>query len=567
MSVIGNGGMGSIKKQIFLSLGLFFSCSNLSAMCPQTVGPVLPGESIWQVTSRIGQATNVIESQICALSSPVTCVQFGQSDIGVGGIYTISAPGIYCLKQDVNFSVSPAITVNANNVTIDLQGYYIDGGSNGVSAIQLGVGTNLHSITIENGTIQNLALNGIDQGINLLTNITVSGIDFYNTTGAPVYFAQPQGVQGLLIENCNTFNGGLFQVMNAAGSLIFRAIQAEQYLAGSSGISVFSSVPSPLPSVLVEDCIFTCSAPGTSSANILIANAFNAVIRNCVLDGSYSSGFNLAEINNLVVSDCVVQNMFAGDGFSFAASFQHSNVTFERCVSQYNNGAGFHFETGATGLITSLSMSDCVANSNTSNGLWLDCRVGTGGIQNSNFTNCSTANNIDSGVLLSAFNGGTIYNSTFEGCAAQGNLGDGFAIVASTLIQNVVFKDCVSQANGLGAIIGNVEFPGNGFSIGNATIVNTLNRVICKNCTAQDNAHDGFSVVSTVTACKILDCCALGNTGTGIANLSGNARILGNMAFDNIAADITGVTDPTLIVSSSEIGAAAGATRWVNVVS
>ena len=38
LSIIGNGGMGSIKKHIFLLLGLFFSSSHLGAVSPQTVG-------------------------------------------------------------------------------------------------------------------------------------------------------------------------------------------------------------------------------------------------------------------------------------------------------------------------------------------------------------------------------------------------------------------------------------------------------------------------------------------------------------------------------------------------
>ena len=156
MSIIDNGRINSIKKQIFLVLSLFFSCSNLGAVaCPQTVGTTTPGEGLWNVLTRVGAATNVIESQICALTlgTDLACTfTFGQSNIGGGGIYTITVPGTYCLTEDVTFTFGPAITINASNVTVDLQGFYIDGGSNFVaSAIQLALSTgfpNLNSIII-----------------------------------------------------------------------------------------------------------------------------------------------------------------------------------------------------------------------------------------------------------------------------------------------------------------------------------------------------------------------------------------------------------------------------------
>ena len=111
MGVIDNGGIGSIKKQIFLVLGLFFLCSNLGAMCPQTVGATTSGEGLWNVLTRVGAATNVIESQLCRLSLGVmdlTCsFTFGQANIGGGGIYTISEPGTYCMAENVTFTAGP----------------------------------------------------------------------------------------------------------------------------------------------------------------------------------------------------------------------------------------------------------------------------------------------------------------------------------------------------------------------------------------------------------------------------------------------------------------------------
>jgi len=588
MRVMSNGEIGSIKKQIFLVLGLFFSYSNFSIVaCPQTVGVVTPGEAIWQVTSRIGQATNVIESQLCALNvgTGFECsFAFDQTDIGVGGIYTISAPGIYCLKENVTFSVGPAITINSSNVTVNLEGHYIDGGSNPLSAtIQLatGVGSNLNTIIIQNGTIQNIGDgtinngNGIIQGgtNSTLANVTIRDMTFFNiiddTLGSRAFSG---AVQGLLIENCSIFNGGVLYGFAAAGGAVVRNIRAEQYVNGRCGLSIIPGSGTPWQSVVVEDCIMTCSAPGVgSSANIVISSAFNAVVRNCVVDGSYSTGFSLSGINNLVVSDCIAQNSFGfGSGFQIVSpASAFSGVIIERCVAQYNSQDGFNVTQSIGSIFDYLNIIDCDADDNTHNGFLLDSVSGNG-CQNIIFKGCNAAANGLCGFLMLG-EGGSILDSVFEDCVAQGNSGDGFSLLntnAAFTIQNVVFNSCVSQRN-LGGTNGTTIWRGDGFGIGSASNnAGPIFDVVCQSCVAQDNIHDGFNLVATVTGCKILDCCAMHNTGTGIANVAGNTnRVLGNAAFNNGGADISGVSDLSLLVSSALAGALAGATRWVNAIS
>ncbi|SMH48236.1 right-handed parallel beta-helix repeat-containing protein [Mesorhizobium australicum] len=70
---------------------------------------------------------------------------------------TITAAGVYCLKQDLSTAITSgnAITINANNVTIDFNDFKLGGlaagpatGANGVFA------TNRKNITIRNATIR-----------------------------------------------------------------------------------------------------------------------------------------------------------------------------------------------------------------------------------------------------------------------------------------------------------------------------------------------------------------------------------------------------------------------------
>ena len=143
-------------------------------------------------------------------------------------------PGTYCLSEDVTFTFGPAITINASNVTLDLQGHYIDGGSNPVdAAIQLapGVGSNLYNITIQNGTIQNLGSTSFPYGIvqggtnSSLANVVIRDMDFYNIVGRwGLGYAFYAISQSILIENCATFNGGALWALTSRAVAVLSVI-------------------------------------------------------------------------------------------------------------------------------------------------------------------------------------------------------------------------------------------------------------------------------------------------------------------------------------------------------
>ena len=617
MSIIDNGGIGSIKKQIFLVLGLFFSCSYLGAMCPQTVGATVPGEALWNVLTRVGEATNVIESQLCTLmrmSTDLACsFTFGQSNIGSGGIYTISVPGTYCMTENVTFTFGPAITINANNVTLDLQGHYIDGGSNPVlSAIQLatGVGSTLHSITIQNGTIQNLSGSlprGIGQGgtNSSLVNIVVRDIDFFNIIGTTgIGYAFNATSQGILIENCTTFNGGaIWALMNAGSSAIIRNIRAEQYDHGFA--EILAEAPSGRgASVVIEDCIMTTSAPVGVSAFAYIEAAFtaNAVVRNCVVDGGTNLGFLLLNVENGVVSDCIAQNVDS-IGFSIAVANSFS-IVLERCVAQYNGQQGFRI--GAN-MLRSVNVTDCRANNNTSNGFSVESIASIDAIT---FKNCYAAQNDVCGFLLNNHNGGEILNAGFDGCVAQDNGGDGFNLdntpTALRTFANIFFNDCVSQGNSGGGIYLNSTYLGDGFGVNSSTnggrvVGSTVNNVVFNNCVAQQNGNDGFdfgaasnkvdtiscqhctaeqnalhgmNFSSTSTNCEVYKCLMANNGGNGINNLNplfgpSSANIfISNKSFKNAGVDYfqinNGVNGQPFFSSSNE-AFVQGASPWANM--
>jgi len=565
MSVIDNSGIGSIKKQIFLGLGLLFSCFNLGAMCPQTVGSISINEGIWNVLTRIGQATNVIESQLCALGTPssgggsdFTCTfTFGQADVGVGNIYTISAPGTYCMIENVAFSVGTAITVNSSDVTIDMQGHTLNGASGGGVGIRLG--NFISNVIIQNGTIENInAFPGAtairDTTIGLLpvpylVNITIKNINFNNNDfGITVDVAETTGIytDGLLIENCNFFGGINNDILVHSISTIVRGSLFQTAVRINEPIPVGGPVLGS-PQIVVEDCVI--SSTSTSQIGSLNAQADNVVIRNCILQGPAYQGIQVAG-SNVTISDCTVQDgdasnylnginltnntapgnpggaisaliercFVANNGTGFYINFAGFAVKLVDCVADNNAFDGFNIIGGSTNNNNALAIicEQCSAQSNGLNGFV--AQVGGSGenadFENVVFTDCQAARNGVCGFLVLNSEDGLFTSVAFDNCVAQVNSGDGFNLDnlsnGANSLNNISFNDCVSQGNTGGgsyttpyALASATTYIGNGFglnssiSAGRSVAVST---VAFTNCVAQNNANDGFDFGGTDTA-------------------------------------------------------------------
>lgn len=70
---------------------------------------------------------------------------------------TISAPGVYCLKSNRNTNIATgyAITIDANNVVLDLNGFRLNGSASGNGALTTGIfALNRRNVTVKNGTVE-----------------------------------------------------------------------------------------------------------------------------------------------------------------------------------------------------------------------------------------------------------------------------------------------------------------------------------------------------------------------------------------------------------------------------
>lgn len=79
---------------------------------------------------------------------------------------TLTNQGVYCLKKDLVTSIASgiAITVAANNITIDCNGFKIGGLAAGPATLATGVGTNAKRV---NAVLRGCSIRGFRVGVNL----------------------------------------------------------------------------------------------------------------------------------------------------------------------------------------------------------------------------------------------------------------------------------------------------------------------------------------------------------------------------------------------------------------
>jgi len=201
--------------------------------------------------------------------------------------YTITAPGNYVLGASLTYSLSgTAITVNAHNVTIDLNGHYLYNPTLANSAFAIR-SDNKGNITVKNGQIIGFYV----------------GVYLDNTTSGP-YNA------GHLVESVRLTNCGFGIFLTRGTTSVFQNNQISTTLAsGTEGIGFFSG-------------------GGTQvSGNVVSGYSTNS--------GISSNGGNYIDGNTL--SNC-------STGISMAASDKYrANTTFN-CTTAFNGGTALFAE-------------------------------------------------------------------------------------------------------------------------------------------------------------------------------------------------------------------------------
>jgi parallel beta-helix repeat protein len=247
---------------------------------------------------------------------------------------TISAPGSYYLTRNLTATADgTAITVSADNVTIDLNGFTLAGGGTGIRAgIQAPVAQK--GLCVRNGTLTGWTNSAIAATL-------VSGGVFEN-----LRFTGNSGIAAL-----RSGNNATVRACVATGHANSNAVIGTLALGSNSTISDCTVSANSNTGITIDNngTIVNCTASGNGFDGIE-AQA-NCSVLNCT--ASTNTGSGIVTQNNCTVTTCTAS---ANTGFAGIAAANQSAVT--HCTTSANSsGVGISVFDEST-------VADCTATAN-----------------------------------------------------------------------------------------------------------------------------------------------------------------------------------------------------------
>ncbi|MDE2235662.1 MAG: hypothetical protein KGL13_02865 [Gammaproteobacteria bacterium] len=236
---------------------------------------------------------------------------------------TITAQGIYCLthKLGTNMTSGAAITINANNVTIDLNGWKVDDGAAGNGTGAYGISSSYDNVTIKNGIVRGFYVGIYLAGSGDVVQDVLADTNYY----VSLWFNGP----GALAEHNQVVNSGN---SSSSGSSTWGIY------AGGDGTTISNTIVSGV------------TAEGGGTAYGIVNNGVGGTVR------------------NNVVSNAALPGSGTSYGISAGAGSAGSIVT--------NNSVNI--------FVTGIALINGIYSFNTVNGCTTAFSGGTAGAANSN---------------------------------------------------------------------------------------------------------------------------------------------------------------------------------------
>ncbi len=420
---------------------------------------------------------------------PTNRVQINQQTIS-SFPYVITQPGSYVFTSNITgVSGQHGIAINADNVTIDMNGFSLIGVEGSLTAMQPGGASNRHNLRVLNGKISDWGQFGI------------------------VFFEDDD----CSVENVHVRNVGRDGFLMGDRA---RVINCSAILTGEDGFELGASA-------VVE----SSTADMNAESGFVVGSS--SVVRGSVASNNGIDGFIGLGTSCLFTDSISFGNL--GQGFVGPVG-----STADHCVSRDNGGNGFRFSNGA-------NITNCTSRFDVGHGIFVDvhskvsnCTVtepgmrgitagtvativnntvrgaGTIGIRadgSSIVDSCAVASCVEEGVLLvgqecvvvntaSNNNGGDGIvsgpRSRISGCTASTNA-NGVKVGPSSVVQ-----DTSASLNTLAGIYG--EFLSSGVNIG-------ADAVLVENCTVDGNGGNGIDLGD---AAVVRGSTANNNDGEGI---------------------------------------------------
>jgi parallel beta-helix repeat protein len=308
--------------------------------------------------------------------------------------FTISQPGSYILNGNLTgVSGQDGITVNAANVTIDLQGFELVGVPGAVSGIS---GASLPNLTIRNGTVRNWPARGVIALSGSVDNLAAI------SNGVGIQVTERAALNNCRVEGSTSGNGIL--------------VGPDSVVRGCTAINNIGSEIVADHHSLIEDCL--ADGAGTGGYGIYIVS--NGVVRDC-------TATNNGDIEILGGTGTTLENCVADGAGTFGGGIQVGDDSRVRGCKAKNNGNN-NIQAGNRAV---------VENSTASGGGNHGIYVG----DNSTVRGCTATDHFGSEIIAGD-------RSVIEDCIADGFSGSGNSPGHGISVSsNTVVRGCTAQNN------------------------------------------------------------------------------------------------------------------------
>ncbi len=259
------------------------------------------------------------------------------TQIPASGI-VINSPGTYVFDNDITWkpnSDGQAILITSNNVVLDFKHYTLKSKSSTFKTIGI-VATKVSNLTIKNGTIANMAFEGVhcDKCTNILIkNITVDGLSIENTAaytvpvGILVTSSITVSINKCTVKNINVKTGSTaaIQLTSTIASKVLNC-RIKNLLnkdGACTGIGHLfcddAEVTSCTLDKIKSEFINNLNTEGHTAIGIIPVTTTQLKIQDCTISNitgccDDAHGMSLFECLNAVVKKCKVKNVLDGAG-------------------------------------------------------------------------------------------------------------------------------------------------------------------------------------------------------------------------------------------------------------
>jgi parallel beta-helix repeat protein len=336
---------------------------------------------------------------------PRTPVDATHTPGDANSLFIINRAGSYYLTTNLMVVSSQyAISIQTNNVTLDLNGFTIDGISN-TSPNSMGIYVPFAQtdIAIRNGIVSDWPIDGIYAFH--ASNCQFEHLRLYNDSQQGLYAGT-----NCVINDC---------------------------VAQRDGTGIIGE----------NNCNVThCNFLGNFGQGLELGD--NCIITSCMAQGNFASGFYVG--NGCVISDCSsvtnthVAGMVGGDNCTLSGCTVLSNIGFgltlgsecvvNGCTVNFNTGVGIS-SAGASSGFYGLIVKNCSVCQNSLDGI----DSGTGSL----VQDCVILGNATNGVSVAG-------HSCITGCIVKDSGGDGIVVPSSCLVANNTVMG--NKGNGIHAV-------------------------------------------------------------------------------------------------------------------